>query len=280
MHTLAKLAVVLALLPIGTALAYDSSATPSTNDANRTNDWAHVNQVDVGLGYTTLEFVTTRTFWSCFEYRTDGDTSQASGSNPNTEIDDGRYPYTCVNNSTAYKTLFASDYVEVRMVFGAEKDERFDWTPFEVLTAYSVKESTIDDLTDLLPDQDVEKAIARIEKSLDPNLWVDDNHLSDQGKKVFDEEKKAVKDLAKVVAPEAGLIVDTLIKVDEALAQIAIDEVVCNDNEKCEKELPKAIGEMDKAAEALVAQKPDKAIDHYKKAWEKAQKAQEAAEGM
>ena len=128
MAIVAFLALSLLAIP---ALA--SSHAPSTNDANRTNGWAHVNVTDVGIGEITLEFVSTRAFASCFEYRTDGDTSQASGDNYNPAVTDGLYPFVCVNNSTAERTLQANEYVEVRMVFGAEADERFDWTRFDVL---------------------------------------------------------------------------------------------------------------------------------------------------
>ncbi len=110
-----------------------SNATPSTNDANRTNGWAHVDQVTQGVGSTELEFISTRNFYSCFEYRTDGDTSQKiSDTNFNAEILDGLYPYHCQINNSRPKTITANEYVEVRMVFGAEKDERFDWTRFDV----------------------------------------------------------------------------------------------------------------------------------------------------
>lgn len=54
------------------------------------------------------------------------------GVNYNPEITDGLYPYTCEYNSTALRMIFADEYVEVRMVFGAEKEERFDWTRFDV----------------------------------------------------------------------------------------------------------------------------------------------------
>jgi hypothetical protein len=84
-----------------------------------------------------LKFISTRAFSSCFEYRTDGNTSQIisehGGINYNTSVTDGLYPYFCVNNSEETHTITASQYVEVRMVFGAERDERFDWTRFEVL---------------------------------------------------------------------------------------------------------------------------------------------------
>ena len=53
-----------------------NAVTPSTNDINKTNEWAHVNQLSQSIGETELKFVSTRTFASCFEYRTDGDTSK------------------------------------------------------------------------------------------------------------------------------------------------------------------------------------------------------------
>ncbi len=36
------------------------------------------------------------------------------------------------NNSTETLTLSALEYVEIRMVFGGERDERFDWTRVDV----------------------------------------------------------------------------------------------------------------------------------------------------
>lgn len=78
-----------------------NSVTPSTNDINRGNGWAHVNQLVKEVGSTDLEFVSTRSFWSCFEYRTDGDTSQKIGdTNYNANVTDGLYPYFCLNNSS------------------------------------------------------------------------------------------------------------------------------------------------------------------------------------
>jgi hypothetical protein len=118
----------------GVAIAEINSITPSTNDINRTNEWAHVDQVSMGEGTTDLQFISTRDFYSCFEYRTDGDTSQMTGTdNYNSLVTDGLYPYFCQKNDNSIHTITADEYVEVRMVFGAETDERFDWTRFDVL---------------------------------------------------------------------------------------------------------------------------------------------------
>lgn len=118
---------------VGVVAAEVNAVTPSTNDINRTEGWAHVNQLTQEVGQAELEFVSTRSFYSCFEYRTDGDTSQVTGTNHNPDITDGLYPYVCENNSSSTMTIQADEYIEVRMVFGAETDERFDWTRFDVL---------------------------------------------------------------------------------------------------------------------------------------------------
>lgn len=132
------LAVVLLLLQVSFVSAEINSVTPSTNDINRTNGWAHVDQVSKGIGTTTLRFIGARPFAGCFEYRTDGDTSQklVGRVNYNPFVTDGMYPFTCVNDgtpSTIDRIIAANQYVEIRMVFGAETDERFDWTRFDVL---------------------------------------------------------------------------------------------------------------------------------------------------
>jgi hypothetical protein len=120
----------------GSVFAEVNAVTPSTNDINQTNGWAHVNQLSMGVGTTDLEFISTRGFASCFEYRTDGDVSQKiDDTNHNNDITDGLYPYYCQNNNFSTHAITANEYVEVRMVFGAEKDERFDWTRFDVLPA-------------------------------------------------------------------------------------------------------------------------------------------------
>lgn len=133
---LALMSLVFVFGLAGVVSADVNPVTPSTNDINRTNEWAHVNQLSMDVGATDLQFISARTFYSCFEYRTDGDTSQKiSDTNYNTDITDGLYPYYCQNNNSSTHTINANEYVEIRMVFGAETDERFDWTRFDVLAA-------------------------------------------------------------------------------------------------------------------------------------------------
>ena len=132
------------LVSVVTVIA-QSTVFPSTNQDNQAQGWAYVEQVSVGIGTTDLQFVAPRSFFSCFEYRTDGDTSQAIGqNNPNPGVTDGLYPYTCENNSSSTLTIEANEYVEVRMAFGAESDERFDWTRFNVIPDAQTREDCRD----------------------------------------------------------------------------------------------------------------------------------------
>ena len=139
--------VIMLLVSITSAVSADvTTVTPSTNEINKTNGWAHVDVVSTGVGNVVLNFVNPRSLWSCFEYRTDGDTSQKkSDTNYNTDVNDGLYPFFCVNNSYKTATLYAYEYVEIRMVFGGETDERFDWTRINVIPIPANKEQCKDD---------------------------------------------------------------------------------------------------------------------------------------
>jgi hypothetical protein len=125
--TVMAMAIALILSTMGVAFGAVDAVTPSTNDENRAKGWAHFNVLDTRVGEVDIEFVSTRNFYSCFEYRSDGE-GPDSPDNFNPDIEDGLWPFLCVNNETVTKTLSALEYVEIRMVFGAETDERFDWT--------------------------------------------------------------------------------------------------------------------------------------------------------
>ena len=128
------LAAVVALGAMaGPALAVVSAAFPSTNDANRSSGWAHVDQAAATRTDTTLVFTNPRGFLSCFEVRADGDTTQRrSPLHFNPAVTDGLYPFFCLRDASTTRTIAAHDYVEVRLAFGAEADERFDWTRFDL----------------------------------------------------------------------------------------------------------------------------------------------------
>lgn len=123
--------------PTGEEQVGTSAVFPSTNEINYNLGWAHVLFADVAVEQVTLEFVSLRGFYSCFEYRIDDEapTSSANGGvNYNPDITDGLWNYTCQNNSSAQLTFNAAHHVDIRMGFGAETDERFDWTRFYVLS--------------------------------------------------------------------------------------------------------------------------------------------------
>jgi hypothetical protein len=152
------------------------------------------------------------------------------------------------------------------------------------------KQIAIDALSELLPtgdnktDKRIKKALKHLEKSLDPKLWETDSTLTKKGKKVFDEEKKAVKDLQKLIkdrkVPDDVKVVfenviDELLTADKLLAETALNEAKEYEgtDKKVGKEIEKSEKELEKATKELEKGKPEKAIDHYKKAWEHAQHA-------
>jgi hypothetical protein len=120
----------------GELIGSTNDVTPSTNAQNEENGWAHVlwNSDDAGVGEAPLKFVSTRGFLSCFEFRIDDAETTDPRDNFNTDINDGLWPFQCVSDEAVEETFMAESHVDIRMVFGAETDERFDWTRFYVLT--------------------------------------------------------------------------------------------------------------------------------------------------
>lgn len=129
--------VALAMSAMGAALADD--VTPSTNDDNKANGWSHFVVDEVRVGEVDITFNQPRWFAACFEYRSDGEEPTYEQANFNTDIEDGLWSYICLGDAyarhTYEMTLEANEYVEIRLVFGAERSERFDWTSVDVLPA-------------------------------------------------------------------------------------------------------------------------------------------------
>ncbi len=119
----------------GPVAAEVNAVTPSTNDANKAAGDAFFEAV-AATDAVTLTFTTGDPYLACFEYRADGAAATSATANPNPLVTDGLWDYSCVDAAgvaTATVTVPAEEYVEVRMVFGAESDERFDWTKVAVL---------------------------------------------------------------------------------------------------------------------------------------------------
>jgi len=128
----------------------------------------------------------------------------------------------------------------------------------------------------------IEKAVKNIIKSQDEKYWETGDTLTKHGKKVFDGEKKAVKELLKIIKKDKetesynailSSVIDELVRIDSTLANNALSEAQLLSGEKVEKEIVKAEKELVKAADELAKGKPDKAIDKFKKVWEHAQHA-------
>jgi tetratricopeptide (TPR) repeat protein len=145
-------------------------------------------------------------------------------------------------------------------------------------SATCAKEEVIDELTAQLgtmgdkADKRLEKAIEAIEKSLNPDWWVDDEPHPKEGKKIFDEERKAVSELSKKELEGNATVasaIQTLVEIDRELASDAIADAAGGDAKK----LAKANEELAKGDAEGAEGDFDKAIEHYRKAWEEAQKA-------
>jgi hypothetical protein len=124
----------------------------------------------------------------------------------------------------------------------------------------------------------LDQVIAHMDKSLAPKLWVDGNHLDPrQGQQVFDQQKDAVNKLVllrgdprSTVAPATvQTFIDRIVAVDRMLAQVAIGDAAGGDP----VELAKANAELGAGDTAAASNRPEEAIQHYRKAWGHAGKA-------
>lgn len=149
----------------------------------------------------------------------------------------------------------------------------------QVILARTLKTNVLAELTALLPTGDarvdlrIEKALEHLSKSLVPELWLDDATLSAEGKRVFQEEEKAVHELEKIehTLPAAADAIADLLEADRQLAEDALDAALAaggdpREIEKAQRELVRLQQDLDDGAAA-------KAVHHYRKAWEKAQQA-------
>jgi hypothetical protein len=130
----------------------------------------------------------------------------------------------------------------------------------------SVINEVVESLEPLAGDKYVQKAIGKLNKALDAF----DGDMPT--KKVFKEVSKAVKELLKAErknGTDVGSRIAALVVASRASAVTAIEDAEDGDPKRIEK----AISELDKGDREAEKGKPDKAVDKYGKAWEKARKA-------
>jgi len=147
-------------------------------------------------------------------------------------------------------------------------------------TPRHAKTDALNLLNDLLPTGDrwddwrIRRAAAAVEKSLNPDYWVDDSHLVydrwswNDGRRVFDFERTAVSYLRWVDGPaqsEAQAVIDLLVAADAELAATAIAEAEAAGGNAYLLKLAKR--ELDRAQADINRNRPDRAIGHYKRAW-------------
>jgi hypothetical protein len=146
-----------------------------------------------------------------------------------------------------------------------------------VLNDLTVLRATVTDKKD---GGKLDEAIKHLTRSLDPKLWADQSHLAPKdGEKVFNEEKNAVSKLDELIkdkrnsVPGATLqgFINQLAGVDRHLATIAIGDAVTKSG--APKDIAKANEELGKGDSDIAAGKYASGIEHYRNAWQHAQKA-------
>ncbi|MCP4305376.1 MAG: family 16 glycosylhydrolase [bacterium] len=146
----------------------------------------------------------------------------------------------------------------------------------------TIKQDVIADLEALLPASTsratkwIEKAIDRIERSLNPDFWVNGFFLDAKvGDRVFDRERQAVAALVKVPdGPEhtaAHDAIDALLDVDAELATLALAVAIQNGGDA--GQIARAETELARARHHVLRHNFAHAVTHYRKAWQAATKA-------
>jgi len=98
--------------------------------------------------------------------------------------------------------------------------------------------------------------------------------LNDGGNHVFDREQQAVQELMKVDGPDdaaAQDVIDLVVEADRQLALTALFEAIAGDGSA--SRIAKAADEIALAEAAADDGDFDKAVSHYKKAWQESIKA-------
>ena len=142
-----------------------------------------------------------------------------------------------------------------------------------------LKQDAIASLQALLPtgdqqaDRKIRRAINEINETLEPQLWLDDSHLTDLGRRVFHEEKEAARALENIVNANIDVSnqLDMLVTADQALSRTAIGDATAAGGDP--SKLVMAEEEMSKAAVQIAMGHSATAIKHFGRAWKKAQES-------
>ena len=156
--------------------------------------------------------------------------------------------------------------------------------PADGPTVMAQKEDILAQLNSLVPsgnhkvDKHVNRAINRIERSLEEHFWENGFYLNSRtGGRVFIRDKQAVKELKHAIwkgsedAAELQAIIEALAATDQILAQIALDQAIANDGNQ--RYVSKSADNLAKAADKLEMGDYYSAIYYYYQAWRYAEKA-------
>jgi hypothetical protein len=148
-----------------------------------------------------------------------------------------------------------------------------------VVTARSLKQSALATATTLLADagtgnrKKLTAIVQSLTDSLNPSLWVDDNHLDrSHGKDVFASERAAADKLNDLSNQS---LIDTLEQADQILATVAIGDAIAAHGDA--RKIADAQQLLAKAADAIAGSDFTGAINNYANAWQHAEDAMPAA---
>jgi hypothetical protein len=158
-------------------------------------------------------------------------------------------------------------------------------------------------------DREIEKAIGLLRRATSAPLWIDDFHVDvEKGGDVFDDVEKAIRDLVKidgVLADEnakgdegkeradddeaanvrtplmiaASISIDRMVEATRKIATKAHQESLAGvtldpkNQEEVNEKQEDAQEQIEEGDEELTGGKPDKAVEHFRKAWEKTQES-------
>jgi len=126
--------------------------------------------------------------------------------------------------------------------------------------------------------EDLLDALTWLSWNADSTKWIDTRHpLHDDAEDIFERDQDAVDVLDEVredngeIEPLLTSIINRLVGIDYAMAELSVDEaeVACAGSKKCERDVAKARKDLANAVKDMNKDKPGKAIDDMRKAWDR-----------